>query len=164
MIMKIYAHIDNQEDDTYANVCMEEVYDAYQDALIAHYITPNLEQWQRWMQEYVRPAYDENKVGDLVLGYSSVADHDFQAQLYVYSGLALELRLDEEARMFIGFMAGAGFFKRWDLSCKEWLNIANWYHPRWHMPQQKSISEILDYAYGLNYLKTRLPQMPFWKR
>ena len=53
-------------------------------------------------------------------GYAQLENHDFKEQYEIYDQLKNEERLDEETKKFIGFLAGNGFFKKWNISLMKW--------------------------------------------
>lgn len=148
----------------------KRIYDSYtlpfNEYLTKYYSNPDLTKWNRWMNKYIEPAFDENRSEEMIknFGYVSIDKHDFKAQNEIYNQLKTENRLDEQTRKFIGFLAGYGFFKKWNLSIKGWFMMINWHNPYYDITDQKSINQILDYENGLNYLKNQLPEIPFWKR
>jgi hypothetical protein len=138
----------------------------YQESINRNYSNPDLVQWNRWLRKYVNPAFDPTRYEEMAknFGYITFDKHDFVAQNAIFIELQSENRLDDETKMFIGFMAGVCFFKHNRISLNVWMNSPNWYQPNQITPDQKSINELLNYENGLNYLKVMLPSLPFWKR
>jgi len=138
----------------------------FHEYLEKYYSTPDLSTWEIWQGKYIEPAFDENRHDEMVknFGYVKKDFHDFSAQYEVFNHLAYDNRLDDETRKFIGFMAGVGFFKRYDINVEEWFDMLNWSHPEHAMEEGKTINEILKYPCGDNMFKVSLPQMPFWRR
>lgn len=146
----------------------------FQDFLIKYYKAPSetkktsWDRFRRWQQKYIEPAFDESRHEEMIknFGYVSIDKHDFKSQYAIYDKLKSDKRLDEETRMFIGFMAGAGFFKNYKISLEGWFEIENWSNPSANLENTngRKLNDILDYEYGLNFLKVDLSQIPFWKR
>ncbi len=137
-------------------------FDAY---LIKYYSCPDFEEWNRWRVRFIEPAFDENRHDEMIrnFGYVSKDRHDFDCQSFVYAELQQNKFMAEDVKQFVGFMAGAGFFKKYKLSIQDWLEIRNWFNPI-ESNEMKPISEIIAIPYGLNYLRLFLLQMPFWRR
>lgn len=147
-------------------VMYDSIYMTFEAYLEKYYLGVDLSVWRKWIEKYINPAFDpyEHEVMIKNFGYSSLDNFNFSEQYNVYNELENEKRLDEETRRFIGFLGGAGFFKRFNLEVINWFNIPNWYHPYWKPDGQKTLNEILDFKYGLNYIKIQFIGMPFWKR
>ena len=147
----------------------DSVYMPFEQYLEKYYNVLNPKQktkWDRWYIRYIEPAFEESRHAEMIknFGYVSIDKHNFKVQSDIYQQLEQENRMDDETKKFIGFLAGAGFFEQWKLTLKDWMNNNNWYNPYLNTQNQKTINEILNYQNGLNYLKTQLPEMPFWKR
>ncbi|MBP7808115.1 MAG: hypothetical protein KA163_02370 [Bacteroidia bacterium] len=149
----------------------KSIYDLYfmefEQYLEKYYRDPEYKQWERWYNKYIEPAFDPNRHSEMIknFGYISDSIHDFTAQSEVFNDLKSDARLTEEIRQFIGFMAGSGFFKRYNLSLNEWFNMKNWSNPYTKdIENGMSINEILNCKYGINYFKISLTQMPHWNR
>lgn len=154
----------------------KEIYDEYfmnfKDYLIKYYF--NLEKmqkisweyWLQWYQRCIEPAFDENRHDEMIKNYGYVDKkyYDFHIQNETYMKLKQTGKIPDEINKFIGFMAGTGFFKRYNISVEQWLNMKNWQNPYVENDNGKTINEILSYKYGINYLKVLLPQMPYWDR
>ena len=148
----------------------KKIYDSYilsfDVFLTKYYSKINLSRWDEWMEKYVKLAFNQEQHEEMAknFGYVSVSMHSFEEQQKIYDELETELRLDQEVRMFIGFMAGAGFFKRYNLNIEQWFHITNWMHPHQKDVTFPKLNVILNYPYGLNYIKVNLLQLPFWQR
>ncbi|TRX33229.1 hypothetical protein FNW52_15840 [Flavobacterium sp. ZT3R18] len=147
-----------------------KTYDRYflhfEEYLKKYYHNPNFKEWERWYQKYIEPAFDLKRHHEMIknFGYVSIDKHDFITQYEVYSQLKSDERLDEETKKYVGFLAGAGFFNQFNLSVERWFKINNWQNPNIKNEESKTLNEILNYPYGINYFKTLLTQMPFWRR
>ena len=132
-----------------------------------YYANPNLSSWERWKSKYIELAFDENRHDEMIknFGYADKKHYGFDVQNEFYNQLKNEDRLGNDTKQFIGFLAGAGFFRKYNLGLKEWFDMKNWSNPYLaEIEDGKSINEILSFPYGENYIKTILPQMPFWNR
>ena len=149
----------------------KKMYDKYflpfNEYLEKYYSNPIFSEWNNWYKSYIEPAFDENRHDEMIrnFGYISKDKHDFVTQYEVFFQLNKSEELDKEFTEFIGFIAGMGFFKKYDLTINQWLNIKNWQNPYLEVDEDgKTIIQILSYPYGLNYIKMLFTQMPFWKR
>lgn len=148
----------------------KEVYDSVflpsQEYLQKYYSSPDLSAWEIWQKKYVEPAYEESRHDEMVknFGYVKKEFHDFNAQYEIINHLANDNRLDDETRKFVGFMAGVGFFRRYEITVEQWFAMLNWSHPEHERDEGRTINGILQYTYGINLLKADLPQIPFWRR
>lgn len=148
----------------------KKIYDSvflpFPEYLKKYYKNPDMSSWNRWHQKYIQYAYDKVRYVELVerFGYAKIEFHDFEAQYEVYKFLQGDMRLDEETRKFIGFMAGTKFFEKHDITVLEWFNMPNWANPSRRVDEGKTINEILNSPYGLNMLKTSLPHLDHWRR
>lgn len=144
----------------------DSVYLSFGDYLKKYYQAPDLSRWSIWQKKYLAPAFEESRHEEMIknFGYVSIDKHDFKSQYSVYEALKLDSRLDYETSKFIGFLAGADFFEKYKITVQEWFDMKNWSHL--HQPNEEgcTINEILKYPFGINMLKTGLPQMPYWKR
>lgn len=146
----------------------DSVFMSFSDYLNKYYISPDLSTWDIWQTKYLMPAFDENRHEEMVgnFGYVSIDVHDFKSQYEVYNQLKLDDRLDTETRKYIGFLAGADFFRENGITVGQWFSMENWINPagKFEDWKGKTINDILSFDYGLNLLKTNFPQMPFWRR
>lgn len=119
-----------------------------------------------WQTKYIKPAFDESKHEEMIknFGYVSIEKYDFKLQQSYYNQTESDKRLTEDIKCFIGFMAGTGFFIKFNVSLNEWLAMKNWHNPYIKKEDEKSINELLEYNYGINYIKVLLTQMPYWRR
>ncbi|MRJ08994.1 hypothetical protein EDL99_08995 [Ornithobacterium rhinotracheale] len=130
----------------------------------------NKEVWLRVINKLIEPSFDERRYDEMVyvFGYLSKDDHDFEKQYKFYDELKNEKRLDEESKKFIGFMAGVGFFKQYEMNLEEWFNSYYWTRPdlqgNVNYKMKYTINDILNLSHGLNYFKTILPQLNYWRR
>lgn len=138
----------------------------FQEYLDKCYSSPDLSTWEIWHKKYIGPAFDEKRHDEMIrnFGYVKKEFHDFKAQYEVFNQLANDDRLDDEISKFIGFMAGVGFFKRYEVTVEQWFDMLNWSHPEHERDEGRTINEILKYRYGFNHLKANLLQMPYWRR
>lgn len=138
----------------------------FDDYVKKYYSNPDLEQWTRWNLRYVEPAFDKSRHTEMIknFGYVSITMFDFNSQYDVYDQLKNDERLPEDVKKFIGFLAGAEFFSKYNLTAKQWFNLKNWHNPNVENEDGKTINEILSFEKGLNYFKVLLTQMPFWNR
>lgn len=162
---EIKRYKDYPEDSVYREV-YDSVFLVFSEYLQKYYKAPDLSIWNTWQKKYLEPAYDNDRHEEMIrnFGYVSLEMYDFDTQYKVYNQLQQDNRLDNETRMFIGFLSGSGFFKRYGITVQEWFNMKNWNHPQHTNDYSRTISEILDCKYGINMLKSSLPQLPFWKR
>ena len=131
----------------------------------------NHHKWREWMEKVIEPAFDETRHLEMIknFGYISLDKHDFKRQQQFYNQLTRDARLDEETRKFIGFMAGSHFFDKYVTSLVEWFQSYYWTRPdlaRGH-PDYKldyTINELLDLPHGLNYFKSVLLGLNYWRR
>lgn len=149
----------------------KRLYDMYflpfGEYLAKYYSNPNWETWDRWRSRYIEAAFNKNRHDEMIknFGYADKKYYDFDTQYEFYSQLKMDKRLDDDTMQFIGFLAGAGFFKKYDITLKQWFNMKNWSNPYLsEIKDDKTINEIISYPYGENYIKTNLPQMAFWNR
>ncbi len=129
-------------------------------------IYPDLKEWNKWQMKYIQPSYDKQRYNEMIInfGYASESFHNFENQYKAYQMLKENIKMDEGVKMFIGFMAGNGFFEHFKISVEEWLNSKNWFNPNLVVDEGYSIYEILSLNHGLNFIKMYLPQMPYWRR
>lgn len=139
--------------------------------LVKYYSDPENKEWDRWISKYIEPAFDAKRHDEMIknFGYKNKEYHNFEVQYAIYEQLISDTRLTDDVRMFIGFLAGSNgiynFFCKHNITIAQWFEIRNWYNPYlYESNDERSINEILGYPYGINYLKTLLPQMPNWKR
>jgi hypothetical protein len=149
----------------------KNLYDKYflpiNEYIKKYYANPEYKEWDTWYKKYIEPAFNETRHDEMVknFGYVSKERHDFEEQYKVYSLLKDRQNLSEEVKQFIGFLAGAGFFKKYGLTVGNWFNSKNWLNPNLEEADDKmTINEILNIPYGINYFKVLLTQMPFWRR
>ncbi len=146
------------------------IYDMYflpfQEYLNKYYTNPDLTGWERWKNKYITPAFDENRHYEMIknFGYADKKFYDFDAQNKFYEQLKNDERIDDDIKQFIGFLAGTGFFKKYNLTLDQWFAMKNWANP--YVPNEKgmTINEILNYKYGNNLLRTNLPILNYWRR
>lgn len=138
----------------------------FRDFLAKYYSKENNEFWSKWMIDYVLPAFDKNTFKRMAenFGYVSVDKHDFRSQDFFYTELFNTNRFSKDICQFVGFMAGAGFFKHYKIELNEWLTIKNWINPFDKSISMNSISEIANMSYGENFIRKQLTQLPFWNR
>ena len=128
------------------------------------------EVWLKVINKLIDPSFDENRYDEMVyvFGYTSKDKHDFKKQYQFYKELEKDKRIDEEIKKFIGFMAGNHFFDKYIFDINEWFNSYYWTRPdltgNTDYKMKYTINDILNLPYGLNYLKTILPQLNYWKR
>ena len=149
---------------------LKKLYDSktlsVKDFLLKYYSACDMGQWNRWMSKYVKPAYDKKRYDEMVrnFGYVSIKKHEFKTQYKFYELAKDDDRLDIDVAMFIGFLAGTGFFDNWALTLEEWFNIPNWSNPHNKFTESNSINTLLKYPYGLDCFRLGLLEMPHWKR
>ena len=128
------------------------------------------EVWVKIIKKLIEPSFDENRYDEMVyvFGYTSKYKHDFKKQYQFYKELEQDRRIDEETKKFIAFMAGNHFFDKYVCDIEEWFNSYYWTRPdligNIDYKMEYTINDILNLPYGLNYLKTILPQLNHWKR
>jgi hypothetical protein len=126
--------------------------------------------WNKVMLKLVNPAFEPEKHDEMIynFGYISKDKHDFHKQDFFYRELKSDTRLDEETRKFIGVMAGNHFFDKYIISINEWFNSLYWTVPSLlsdpAFSMNHTINEILNQPYGLNYFKSVLLRLDWWKR
>ena len=127
----------------------------------------NIAEWTNWMSRYVTPAFNKASRSEMIknFGYASLEMYDFNQMEMVYLKISEDKRLSKDIRMFIGFLAGAGFFNKHKLTIEEWLMMDNWFNP-FVKSQKKGITlnEIINLKNGENFLRANFIQMPFWNR
>ncbi|PVX44448.1 hypothetical protein C8C85_0182 [Flavobacterium sp. 103] len=139
----------------------------FQDYLVKYYTNPDLTSWERWKNKYIELAFDKKRHDEMIknFGYAEKKYYDFVVQNKFYLELINEDRIGNDTKKFIGFLAGAGFFRKYNLTLKQWFDMKNWSNPNFEEAEDgKAINEILNYSYGENYIKTSLPHLPFWNR
>ena len=131
----------------------------------------NIEVWEKIMLNLVELAYKETTYSKMAenFGYSSIDKHDFRKQYEFYNELQNDSRLDDEVKKFIGFMAGNHFFEKYVHNINDWFNSYYWMKPYLSVTNPTevtdfTINDVLNCPYGLNYLKTILPQLNHWRR
>lgn len=150
----------------------KRVYDSvflpFQEYLNKYYNQLDLNTWKRWQQKYIEPYFDESRHEEMIknFGYVSINRHDFKIQYAMYDKLKDDNRLDDEIKKFISFMAGVGFFKQYAINLEEWFKIENWGNTASKLEdwKRRTINDVLSYEYGINFLKSDLPHISFWKR
>lgn len=80
----------------------------------------------------------------------------------IYSQLK-DFPLEEDIKQYISFLGGSGFFKNFNISVINWLNSTNWVNPHKNYDNGRSIIFIANLKYGMNYLRTQLGAMDWWK-
>jgi hypothetical protein len=120
--------------------------------------------WNQWIMKFIDPAYDIVRHDEMIrnFGYKSIDKHNFEKQLQFYNELKKDNRLDEDFRKFIGFMAGNHFFDKVNMNVEEWFNSYYWTNDL--KKHNLNINEILNLPNGLNYLKSSLIELNWWKR
>lgn len=154
-------------DDSGMKRYYDSVFMPFGEYLEKYYSSPELKSWDRMYSRNVEPAFDEKRQDEMIknFGYVKKEYHNFDEQYKVYNKLKNDDRLPADVKKFIGFMAGIGFFKRYNITLDEWLSIKNWSNPYINNVEDgHTINEILNYPYGINFLKSNLPQIPFWNR
>jgi hypothetical protein len=144
----------------------DSVYLPFTDYLKKYYSNPDISTFELWQKKYIDIAFNKSNYKDLVkaFGYRSIDKHNFEEQHSIYEQIKKDERLDEETKRFIGFMAGNNFFQKHNIGINDWFNMKNWTNPYKEINEGKTIDEILSFDYGLNYLKTILPQLDHWRR
>jgi len=131
-----------------------------------YYTSPDLSLWDKWMNNYVEPAYkvEKQKEMEKSFGYVSMDGHNFNIQNKVYQDLK-NAHLPDDISKYIGFMGGNGFFEKHRISLDNWLQIKSWKNPiEKNTFPELSIEQLVQFEAGLNYLRVMLPQLPYWKR
>lgn len=148
----------------------KKIYDSYNLPFIQYlqkyYRKLNFDRWNDWMEKFVKPSFcyrDGHMQNVSNLNYISDNIYDFEEQNKLYDILNREKRLDEDLRMFIAFMGGAGFFNYYQINLETWFSVNNWVAPSSDIRQRRSINEILNYTFGLNFIKDTLTQLPYWE-
>lgn len=143
----------------------DSVHMSFSDYLKKYYRNPNLEAWERWQEKYIRYAYDENRYVELIerFGYVNIEKHNLESQNRIYQELKSDKRLDEEIRKFIGFMAGTNFFSNHKITVSEWFKMKNWANP-YRENGERTIDDILNHKFGINFIKVGLPHLDHWRR
>jgi hypothetical protein len=139
----------------------------FQDYLVKYYSNPDLINWERWKNKYVELAFDKKRHAEMIknFGYAEKKYYDFDVQNEFYSELINDERISNDTKKFIGFLAGAGFFRKYNLTIEQWFDMKNWSNPYLEEAVDgRTINEILKYSFGENYIKTSLTQLPFWNR
>jgi len=143
----------------------------FKDYINKYYQSPDISTWKIWQAKYIEPAFDESRHEEMIknFGYVSIDKHDFKSQYAIYNQLKEDNRLDDETGRFIGFMAGSHFFDKHITDIEEWFNTYYWTRPDLtdKYPEYKlgiTINDLLELPYGLNYFKSVLLGLNYWRR
>jgi hypothetical protein len=123
--------------------------------------------WTKWMDKFVYPPFDKSRrkeYWDFLYKAKPSFVPDFDKMDKFWEVIKNDCRFDEELKRFFAFLYSCDFFEC--MNFETWLNAKNWLHPWRNEPDEdiRTILEILNYPYGINYLKTLLRDMPWLNR
>lgn len=129
-----------------------------------------LDKWEYFTSKFVKPLFNGAP-------YSEYQNFLYQAKPSFYPDpvklkIAWDLlkndnRFDEELKRFFAFMIACDFLdKEWHISFERFLSIDNWMHPWYHEEYENNVSivAILQYKYGVRFLKSQLVSAPWLNR
>jgi hypothetical protein len=146
----------------------KHLYDEYflpkEEYIRKYYKNYDQNRWNKWMDNIVYPAFDKQR-RDIYLNFLYKIKPSFVVNFnkldMFWDKIKNDDRFDTELKYFFSFLCSTGFFN--DISFDSWLNLKNWQHPWYneYEPNVSSILEIINYDYGINYLKVMLLDMPW---
>jgi len=124
-----------------------------------YYENPDLTGWNGlliWANE----AYTQSNLFMKEWCKNRIVAYDFEKYEATYSKLNTMALFDDDINRFIAFMAGEGFFNKYDISLEGWLQT------KMNPDGNDRIYTIVDVSIlkcGVNYIKSYLAELDFWK-
>jgi len=145
-----------------------KLYDYYsmdiQDYLIKYQTTFDLSNWSSFLTKYVEPLFDGSSI-DIYYQYIEKVQAPFRPDHRVVEKNKLYLEthneFDQELEKFFAFLLSTQFFETYNISFEDWISSPNWDRSNAKDGHTESISELLNYKYGIKLLKVLLREMPW---
>lgn len=128
-----------------------------------YYENPNLLGWDEF-SKWANEAFKKSRDFEMIWCKNRSNPYNFEKLHSTFDNLKTLNLLNDDLNKFIAFMAGEGFFEKYEISTYEWLNSKKWKSPDVDCSENcYSIFEILTLKNGLNYVKVSLAELNFWK-
>lgn len=134
-------------------------YLTFQEYLNKYYKNPDLSRWDYINQKFIIPLFDGTTWEDYWVFLHQVRPKftpNENKKNEFWNLVKDDVRFSIEIKQFFTFLYSVDFFR--DFTFEQWLNAKNWMHP-WYEDENstvKSITELLNFNYSENYLKSLL--------
>lgn len=134
----------------------------FEDWVAKYYANPDLTQWKLWQEDANNALTNRNLFIQQWKGRSQ--KFDFQEMESTFEELKKKKEFEDDIMLYISFLAGDGFFKTYHITIEQWYTMKNWASPGIE-PNSKTrtINELKLMPYGINYLRTRLADLNWWR-
>lgn len=127
------------------------------NSLKKYYRDYNKNGWDNFMQTLVLPAFNYNLREEFKTKNSSRFENfSFIDMEKFYDRWKKKKMFDDDILLFISFLAGDSFFENKDFEV--WIN-----EKRFDEPIQYSILDVSKMPYGMNFIRSYLISLPWWK-
>ena len=129
-----------------------------------YYSQFDLTGWNYWINNTINKAWDKNYRDEFLKSWGERMEYfDFNKMEYFYQNEDLS-KFDEDVKKFLSFLSGDGFFIKNKITFKDWLNILNFTNPLKPYEQDITINEVLNYDGGMNFLRSQLMNLVWWRQ
>jgi len=128
-----------------------------------YYLDYDLKGWDLWMCNTINKAWDENLRDNFISTWGERMKYfDFKKMEIFYYTEDLSC-FDEDVKKFFSFLAGDGFFEKYKITFSKWITILNFSNPDKEYFQDITISEALNFPGGMNYVRSQLINLLWWR-